>query len=234
MADDRLQRLYRAVSSRNGDIRPFSRLQAVCHACVDVLPVSGAGVMLMAERVHQGTAYATDDKIQSLEDLQNASGQGPCIDAYNLGRPVLEPDLAGTGVRSWPLLAPAALDVGIQAMFGFPLQLDDTSIGALDLYRARPGPLTPDQIDDARLLAAMAAREVLAMQADAPPGSLPAQIDDLSGDRNAIEQATGMASVQLGVSIVDAAQRLRKFAHQQDRAVAAVAHDIVARTLRLS
>ena len=48
--------LYNVVARHNGDLSPFGRLQAVCHACVDVLPISGAGVMLMAERMHQGTA----------------------------------------------------------------------------------------------------------------------------------------------------------------------------------
>jgi hypothetical protein len=230
---NRRERIYRAVARHNGGPQPFRRLQAVCHACVDLLPVSAAGVMLMAERMHQGTAYATDDVMRTLEDLQNTAGEGPCLDAYNLGRPVLEPDLASGGVRAWPLLAPAALQAGMRAAFGFPLQLDDVRVGALDLYRDRPGPLSADQIDDARLLAAMATREVLAMQADAPPGSLCAQIADLSGDRAAIEQATGMIAAQQQITVAEAALRLRAAARGQDRSLAAIAHDIIIRTLRL-
>lgn len=233
MADGRSQEIFDAVARRDGSPLPFSRLQAVCHACVDVLPITGAGVMLMAERMHQGTAYATDDVIRGLEDLQNAAAQGPCLDAYNLGRPVLEPDLAGAGVRTWPLLATAAVEAGMRAAFGFPLQLDDASVGALDLYCDRPGPLSDEEVHDARLLAAMATREVLRMQADAPPGSLPARMPDLSGDRAAVEQATGMTSVQLNITITEAGTRLRAFAQRNDRPLAAVAHQVVARRLRL-
>lgn len=233
VADARSEQLYEVVARNDGDPRPFSRLQAVCHSCVEVLPITGAGVMLMAERMHQGTAYATDDMIRRLEDLQNAAAEGPCLDAYNLGRPVLEPDLAGAGVQTWPLLATAAVELGMRAAFGFPLQLDDVSVGALDLYRDRPGPLSDEQVDDARLLAAMATREVLRMQADASPGSLPARMPDLSGDRATIEQATGMTSVQLDVTVADAADRLRAFAQGQDRQLVTVAREIVARTLRL-
>lgn len=119
------------------------------------------------------------------------------------------------------------------AAFGFPLQFDDVSVGALDLYRERPGNLTDAEIDDARLLAAMATREVLRMQAEALPGSLPARMPDLSGDRTAVEQATGMASAQLDVTVAEAAKRLRVYARGQDRALAAVAREMVARTLRL-
>jgi hypothetical protein len=105
----RLRQLYDVVARHDGRPEPFERLQAICQACVELLPVTGAGVMLMAQRLHQGTLYATDDVIRDLEELQNAAAEGPCIDSYNLGRPVLEPDLAGAGVTNWPVLAAAAL-----------------------------------------------------------------------------------------------------------------------------
>jgi GAF domain-containing protein len=229
--DDRLHRIYLALAHGDGD--PFSRLRAICHACVEVLGVAGAGVMLMAERAHQGTVYATDAAIRALEELQNVAAEGPCIDAYTLGRPVLEPDLEGNGARAWPLLAPGALQAGMRALFSFPLQLDDTCLGALNLYRDRPGHLTTGEVADMRLLAAMAARDILALQADATPGSLPARIGDLSGDRIGIEQATGMVAAQLDVSVVEAAHRLRQAAAEQSRHLADVARDIVTRQLRM-
>lgn len=227
------EHIYRALAHADGTSEPFDRIKAICHSSLDLLPVTGAGVMLMAERVHQGTLYATDERIQRLEQLQNAAAEGPCIDCYLMGRPVLEPDLASDGLRAWPLLAVAALEVGIGALFSFPLELDNASVGALDLFRDRPGPLNPDQVADARLLAAMATREVLALQAAALPGSLPSQISDLSGDRATIEQATGMVSVQLGTSIHEAGRRLRQVTAEQGGVLAEVAGEVVARTLRL-
>jgi GAF domain-containing protein len=229
--DHGLRHVYRSLAT--GDGGPFNRLTVICHACVDVLGVAGAGVMLMAERAHQGTIYATDPTIQTLEELQNVAAEGPCIDAYTLGRPVLEPDLAGAGVRVWPLLAPGAMRAGMRALFSFPLALDDTCLGALNLYRGQPGHLTVDELHDARLMAAMAAREILALQADAAPGTLPPQIADLSGDRMGIEQATGMVAAQLDVSVVDAARRLRQIAAAQGRHLADVASDVITRQLRV-
>lgn len=230
---DRLQDIYLAVAARDGDPSPSSRLRAICDACVDLLPVAGAGIMLMAERVHQGTYYATDQRLQVLEDLQNSASQGPCLDAYNLARPVMEPDLAGEGRRRWPLLAPAAVEAGMRAVFGFPLMVDDTSVGALDLYRDTPGPLSDSQVADARLLAAMAAREVLAAQAEAPPGSLPARMQSLSGDRATIEQATGMAAAQTDRGITLAGELLRALARELHRPLDEVARDVVARKVRV-
>ena len=230
--DDRLGRVYRVLADGNGDGGPVARIKATCQLCIDLLPVSGAGVMLMAARAHQGTIYATDSRIARLEDLQNVAAEGPCLDAYLLGRPVLEADLAGAGRRAWPVLAAGALAAGMQALFSFPLQLDAASFGALNLYREEPGGLTPGEIADARLLAAIAAREVLVMQVDAPPGSLPAMIADLSGDRSAIEQATGMVSAQMDESIIEAAGRLRTFALDKRVPLAAVAREVVSRSVR--
>lgn len=228
----RIDGIYRALVSGNGDMPPEERLKVVCHLCVDLLPVAGAGIMLMAYRTHQGTIYATDDRIQQLEELQNAAAEGPCIDAYTLGRPVLEPDLADSGVRKWPVLAPGAIEAGIRALFSFPLQLDDASFGAFNLYRDEPGPLTSPEVADVRLLAAVAAREVLVMQAQAAPGSLPSAVADLSGDRSAIEQATGMVSAQTGDTILQAAHRLRAYARDNDHPLAVVARQVVTRSLR--
>jgi hypothetical protein len=231
--EDRLQRLYAAIARHDGHLAPMPRLRAICAVGLELLSVTGAGVMVMAERAHQGTLYATDEMVSHLEELQNAAAAGPCIDSYVLGRPVLAPDLAVDGIGRWPLLATAALGAGVKALFSFPLQIDDASFGALNLYRDRPGPLTEEEVDDARLLAAMAMREVLGLQALGVPGSLPAVIADLSGDRVVIEQATGMIAAQLDADIVTAARRLRDAAEQDDRPLAELAHDVVERRVRL-
>ena len=51
--------------------------------------------------------------------------------------------------------------------------------------------------------------------------------------RAEIDQATGMLTVQLGVTAAEAFIRLRAYAYSEDRRLADVASDIVARRLRL-
>jgi AmiR/NasT family two-component response regulator len=51
--------------------------------------------------------------------------------------------------------------------------------------------------------------------------------------RAEIDQATGMLTVQLGVPVAEAFIRLRAYAYGEDRRLADVASDIVARRLRL-
>lgn len=228
MSGDRTHLIADAVASRDGQGSPFGRLKIICQVAVELCALDGGGVMLMAERVHQGTAYTTDEKSEQLEHLQNSTGEGPCIQAYMLGRPVFASDLANEENTSWPSLAAGALEAGMGAIFGFPLQLDDTCIGALDLYRAEPGALTTRQAHDGRLLAAMATRSVLAMQEQAEPGSLPEAVEDISGDRASIEQAAGVTAAALGVSVTEAAARLRAHSHKIGQSLPELAAEVVA------
>jgi hypothetical protein len=158
--------------------------------------------------------------------LQFAVGEGPAMEAFSTGAPVLEPDLAGAGLRRWPGFSRAALPFGVCAVFAVPLLAGTSPLGALDLARDRPGPLGDDALADVVVLAEVTTTAVLSLQsrgaAMAPAGS----------GRIVVHQATGMVSVQLRVPVVDALARLRAFAVTTDLALDQVAADVVARRLR--
>src|SRR5687767_3193229 len=69
----------------------------LCEACAEVTGMSGAGLMLMSDDLPTGTICSTDEVSALIEQLQYTLGQGPCVDAYQYDRPVLEPDLADPG-----------------------------------------------------------------------------------------------------------------------------------------
>src|SRR5207253_9929383 len=100
-------------------------------------------------------------------------------------------------------------------------------------YRDWPGPISDDQYTDALVLAGVAARAVLGMQAQAQPGALAAELEVGANFRFVVHQASGMVAVQLGVSVREALIRLRAYAFGNDRLLGGVAEAIVARTLRL-
>ena len=104
--------------------------------------------------------------------------------------------------------------------------------GALNLYRDRPGPLNDEQHADALVMADVAAQAVLLLQADAPPGKLAAELEAGADFQYVVHQAAGMVAVQLDVSVGHALIRLRAYAFGNDRPLAEVARDVVARTLR--
>ncbi|HTW07902.1 MAG TPA: GAF and ANTAR domain-containing protein, partial [Acidimicrobiales bacterium] len=166
-----------------------------------------------------------------IEQLQYALGEGPCLDAYRQDWPVLEPDLAQPTTPRWVAFAAPAIEAGVRAVFGFPLQVGAVRLGALNLCRDHPGPLSNDQHAYALVMADIAAQAVLVLQTDAPPGELASQLG--SADFHyVVHQAAGMVAAQLDVSVAEALVRLRAHAFGHDRSLTEVAKDVVERKLR--
>ncbi|HEX3827723.1 MAG TPA: ANTAR domain-containing protein [Sporichthyaceae bacterium] len=202
----------------------------LCEITRDVVGVTGAGVMLMSGDLPTGTLCTTDAVSNQIEELQYTLGEGPCVDAYHQGQVVSEPDLARPGTPRWPAFADAAARAGARAVFGFPLHLGAARLGALNLYRDAPGPLSDDQHADALVMAEVIAGWVLNVQAVAAPDTLAVEL--ARGDFHfVVHNAAGAVSVQLDVSVTEALIRLRAYAFANSRPLEDVAEDVVARRL---
>jgi hypothetical protein len=167
-----------------------------------------------------------------IDDMQLSLGEGPGLDAYFGASPILEPDLVDPEIGRWSAFTPSAVAAGIRAVFGFPLQVGEYRVGALNLYRDEPGTLDDDQHADTLVMAGVAARAVVAMQVDAALGELEPELEIRSRVRLVIHQASGMVAAQLHISIADALDRLRAYAFANDRSLEDTASDVMARRLR--
>ncbi len=201
-------------------------------ACLSALPVSGVGVALMTADGPSGVVLAaTDERARQLEELQFALGEGPCVEASGSGRPVLQPDLAVAGPVRWPRFGAAVRDAGVQAVFAFPLRVGAVRVGVLDCYRDTPGSLSAPDLVEALAFADAATAVVLHLQSHdehaARSDTLIAPIDS----RAEVHQATGMISIQLGITLTEALLRLRAHAYAADRTVSTIAADVVSRRL---
>jgi AmiR/NasT family two-component response regulator len=101
------------------------------------------------------------------------------------------------------------------------------------LYRHRPGPLADDERALGLVVADVATQIVLAVQAGAPPDTVHALLAGEPAHWAEVHQATGMVSVQLGVSMDEAFVRLRAHAFADGRSLRDVARDVVSRRLTL-
>ena len=229
MAEDGLHRRLAELSAWEG---AWSAAW-LCAVCPQITGVSGAGIMLMSGDVPRGSVGTSDEVSGLIEELQYTLGEGPCVDAYQQDRVVAEPDLAEPVTRRWVAFTPPVLRAGVRALFGFPLRIGTVRLGALNLYRDRPGPLSGQQHADALAVASMAARWVLDAQAGAPSGAVPIQLETDADFRFVVHNAAGMVSVQQGISVTDALIRLRAYAFSHDRLLSDVAQDVVDRKLRL-
>ncbi len=218
------------LSAEGGDAWSSARL---CGVCPGIVGVNGAGVMLMSGDIPSGSLCTTNDVSHLIEELQYTLGEGPCVDAYRQDSVVAEPDLADPVTRRWFAFTPPALEAGVRAVFGFPLRVGTVRLGALNLYRDWPGSLSDDQHADALVVADVAARWVLEAQAGAPADAMAKGLEIGADFHFVVHNAAGMVSVQQGVSITEALIRLRAYAFSNDRPLAEVAEDVVARSLRL-
>jgi GAF domain-containing protein len=205
----------------------------LCGVCPGIVGVNGAGVMLMSGDIPRGSLCTTDEVSQLIEELQYTLGEGPCVDAHQQDKVVAEPDLADPVTRRWPAFTPPALQAGVRAIFGFPLRVGTVHLGALNLYRDLPGPLTGDQHADALVVADVAARWVLEAQAGAPVDMVAEELEVSADFHFAVHNAAGIVSVQEGISVTEALIRLRASAFSSDRLLADVAQDVISRRLRL-
>jgi ANTAR domain len=206
-----------------------------CAAAVAGVQVTGAWLSAGSSGDGGHLMRATDGVSRRLAELQLTLGEGPSLDAFTSGGPALASDLADreAGLR-WPAFAVAACEAGAAAVFAFPLAVGAIRAGTLGLYRDRPGPLADRQLGDALLFADTATLLLLNAQTNGSSGAEPdRQPADFPRHRAEIDQATGMLTEQLGVSIADAFARLRAYAYANDLRLTDVAGDIVARRLRL-
>jgi ANTAR domain-containing protein len=233
VSEDRLAVLLALIAVRTD--HNLSLPARVCRACVDAISISGAAITLVSHGGHAGTVAASDARSSGVHERQFTLGEGPGVDAFATGKAALEPDLgAARAAAKWPAFTPAAQGLGVAAAFAFPLSLGATRVGAFGLYRDVPGPLSNGELVDGSLLATITTLVLVAMQAavSASSDELHPQIAGSAGPA-VVHQATGMAMVQLGVTIAEASVVLRAYAFAQDRPIADVAADIVARRLVL-
>ncbi len=207
-------------------------VNSLCRACTDVLGVSGAGLMLGSRGRSLGCVGVSDYVTEAVEQVEFTVGEGPCVAAFRTKKPAFDPDLADDAAVEWTEFRSGALAAGIRAAFGFPLLVDTVCIGALNLYHDRSGALTDDQVGDALVVAQVAGRTLLKWQADAPPGMIAWQLEEVPNHRMEVHQATGRISVQAGISLPDALVLLRAYAFAENQPITEVAADVANERLR--
>jgi diguanylate cyclase (GGDEF)-like protein len=130
---------------------------------VDILPVTAVGVTLIGASRDPRYVAASDPSALRYEKLQTDLGEGPCLAAFGGDKAISVPDLRLED--RFPAFSPRALEAGLAAVFTFPLRHKHLQLGALDLYRDTPGPLSLEAMTAAQTLADVAAAYLINAQA---------------------------------------------------------------------
>lgn len=194
-----------------------------------ILAVNGAGVMLEDEKRNLRFTSTSDGVLQRLEDLQVELGEGPCLLAYETGEHVIVSDLA-TDDR-FPRFGPLALDAGMAAVYSFPLRLQNKVVGALNLYRDKPGQFEPEQIQVGQTLADVATAYLVHAEDVHRSTTLNQQLQHALTSRVRIEQAKGFVAARLDISADAAFEILRRYARRHGAKLQVVSEAVLQRHL---
>jgi hypothetical protein len=231
----RAEALWGWITTQADDHETPVSVSTVCAVAAARLPVTGAAISMRSGLVPATTLCATETLSREAEELQLTLGEGPSLDVLGGGPSLWVTDLAAPDWQlRWPLFAPQAIEAGAGAVCGVPMRIGAIRGGVLALYNERPGELSAEQVSDAWVYASLALRVILDERAGMQTGDGYPAVDALSDATMQVHQATGMLSVQLGVSIDDAFTWLRAHAFSDGRTLSTVAEDVVARRLILS
>lgn len=199
--------------------------------CVEALDVDAAGVMLASPGGELQFVASSSESMRVLELFQIQTNEGPCVDCYHSGAPVVNVALGEVNGR-WPLFTPRAIAQGFHSVHSLPLRLRGRTIGALNLFRTSQGPMEDDDdVAAAQGLAHVATIAILQHRAMLDATTLNEQLDHALTSRVVIEQAKGIIAEATRCGMDQAFGRLRAHSRNHNEGLTGVASAIVAGTL---
>jgi transcriptional regulator with GAF, ATPase, and Fis domain len=164
------------------------------------------------------TPVATDELVLVIDQLQYATGEGPCLSAAaDHEAAVLVDDL--TADARWPVFSDGAVSHGIASMLSLHLYTARDTIGALNVYAHRPHAFTADSVHTGVLLAAHSAA---AIAAATTTRDLRRALDS----RDVIGQAKGILMERFKITSADAFDMLITASQDFNRKLRDVAAEV--------
>jgi transcriptional regulator with GAF, ATPase, and Fis domain len=205
--------------------------QMLVERCVELFDATAAGLLLADPDGTLGVLASSSDQLRVVELFEVQAMEGPCLDCYRSGQPVINQDLTEVD-RRWPRFLPVALGAGYHSVHALPLRLRHQIIGALNLFRADSGPLDRLDVLAAQALADAAAIAVLQQRALHDAQLLGQQLQLALDSRIVLEQAKGMLAERAQLSVGDAFVHLRSYARNHNQQLTLVCQHVIDGTVR--
>lgn len=197
----------------------------------DILGAAGAGAMVADAGGHLRFVATSDERLDRLEQLQIELGEGPCLLAYETGRPVVASDLEHDA--RFPRFGPQALAAGMRAVHSFPMSLDEATVGALNLYTEEVSDLDEAARQVGQSFADVATIYLLHARDRAEDERRTAGLQKALDSRVVVEQAKGYLASRLSIDVADAFELLRGYARPRSIKVAIVARGVISGDLEV-
>jgi GAF domain-containing protein len=226
MADEGqlLAALRRYARSMSSDYDLSDVLYRLTDDVTTVLGIAGAGIALADEEARLRYATASSDDVVALEQVQEEHQEGPCMDAFRTQTVVTVADIAGR--PDWAEYRKEAGRLGFHAVAGVPLSLGAERLGALNLYDTESREWSADDLDVVRVLADMAAGYMVHERLE-DSRRRTEQLQRALDTRVLIEQAKGILSAAMKVSVDEAFELLRHYSRNNNTSLRVIAEAVV-------
>ena len=211
----RMADLARLIALRKVD----DVLADVTAAAKELIPgVDLAGVLLVGTGGTHQTLAPTSDLMFQLDELQMATGEGPCLQAA-LDEIVIRVDDFDDEPR-FPNYAPKVAELGLRSALSLKLYTADRTAGALNLFAYEPNLWNTEAETIGMVLAAHAAAAILASRESE-------QLQSALSSRDRIGQAKGIIMERFKIDDVRAFAMLRQLSQETNTKLVDVAQRVI-------
>jgi hypothetical protein len=202
-------------------------LKDLCSHYVDLLDVDAAEILLGDNADSLRLEATTSHALRAGVDLPaRYDHDGPARQAIVTGEQVAVSDLRMAGPR-WPRFAHATVRAGYAGAHIFPMRLRMQVVGAVTVFRVRPGALPPDQVTIAQALTDAVTIGLVQQRVRHEQSALVEQLQGALNSRVIIEQAKGILAERCGVHVDKAFELMRAFARPRRLKLSELAASIV-------
>lgn len=200
---------------------------------VELLDADAAGLMLTDRRGNLDVLASSTHQVRVLELFQLQREEGPCLDCFTTGHPVVNverPEME----RRWPHFTSELIDAGYTSVHAIPLRLRTDVIGAMNLFCAKRSTLGDQDIAVAQALSDVATIGLLQERTIRHREVLSEQLQYALNSRVLLEQAKGVLAERHLIGVDEGFDRLRDHARTNGMKLVTVARAVIDGSLDLS
>ncbi|GIF01839.1 GAF and ANTAR domain-containing protein [Paractinoplanes rishiriensis] len=202
-------------------------MHMIAERVAELTGAAAVGMLLADQHGRLEFVAGSSENVTLVELFVVQNEEGPCLEAFRTGEPVVNVDLAGAAGR-WPRFAPLAVAAGFPSVHAFPLRLRRQVIGTLNVFGDVAG--QGFDSDDASIVQALADTATIGLlqeRAVRRGETLTEQLQGALNSRIVIEQAKGAVAQARGISVDDAFTVIRGYGRNNNRRLSEVAYAVV-------
>lgn len=225
--DDQLARVFvELADTLVDDFDVIDLLHTLTERSVEFLQADAAGLMLLDQDGRLQVLACTTDQARVLELFELQNSEGPCLECFETGRPVVNVDPRDVEAR-WPRFSTATSAAGFRSVHALPMRLRGEVIGALNLFCTDEITLGERDLAIGQALCDVATISLLQERTVRQGQVLAEQLQSALNSRIVIEQAKGVLAERAKIDVDTAFRRMRTHARSTNQQLVGVATAVI-------